>query len=81
MTFLLGLGILGTSLLLATTSGAGWMGKAAFIGAFVALIILLASLPAKMLGETERRPPFWRNVRVWAILVALAQILIYSFWG
>ncbi|HOX04182.1 MAG TPA: hypothetical protein P5555_18085, partial [Candidatus Paceibacterota bacterium] len=57
------------------------MGKAAFIGAFVALIMLLASLPAKMLGETERRLPLWRNVRAWAILVAVAQILIYSLWG
>lgn len=79
MTFLSGL--LGVSMMLATASGADWMAKAAFIGAFVGLIILLASLPARMLGETERRPPLWRNVRAWAILVAVAQILIYSFWG
>lgn len=79
MTFLSG--YLVTSWLLATASGADWMGKAAFIGAFVALIILLASLPAKMLGETERRPPLWRNVRAWAILIAVAQILVYAFWG
>jgi hypothetical protein len=79
MTFLSG--FFGTSWLLAAASGADWMGKAAFIGAFVALIVLLASLPASMLGETERRPPLWRNVRAWAILIAVAQILIYSFWG
>ncbi|HOY57591.1 MAG TPA: hypothetical protein PK640_05555 [Verrucomicrobiota bacterium] len=67
--------------LLAAASGAGWVGKAAFIGVFVALIVLLASLPARMLGETECRPALWRNVRAWAILVAAAQILIYTLWG
>ncbi len=79
MTFMTG--FVGAHSLLAVASGADWIGKAAFIGVFVALIVLLASLPAKMLGETERRPPLWRNVRAWAILVAVAQILIYSFWG
>lgn len=79
MTFLSG--FRGVSWWLAAASGADWMGKAAFIGAFVALIILLASLPAKMLGETDRPPPLWRNVRAWAILVAVAQIFIYAFWG
>ncbi len=72
---------LGALWLLAAASGAGWMGKAAFIGVFVALIVLLASLPARMLGETECRPAPWRNVRAWAILVAVAQILIYTLWG
>lgn len=72
---------LGTLWLLAAAGGAGWMGKAAFIGVFVALIVLLASLPARMLGETECRPALWRNVRAWAILVAVAQIFIYTLWG
>lgn len=72
---------LGLFWLVAAASGADWLGKAAFIGVFVALVVLLASLPARMLGETECRPPMWRNVRAWAILIAVAQILVYSFWG
>ena len=74
-------GFCGAGCWLAAASGADWMGKAAFIGAFVGLIVLLAFLPAKMLGETDRPPPLWRNVRLWAILVAVAQIFIYSYWG
>jgi len=73
--------LLGPLLFLAGASGMDWLGKAAFIGVFVVLIVLLASLPAKMLGEAESRPPLWRSVRAWAILIAIAQILIYSFWG
>ena len=72
---------LGASMALAAAGGADWIAKAAFAAVFLALIVLLASLPAKMLGETECRPPLWRSVRAWAIVVAVAQILVYSFWG
>ena len=67
-------GLLGISWWLAAAGGADWMGKAAFIGAFVALIVLLASLPARMLGETERRPPLWRDVRAWARFISSRQV-------
>jgi len=66
---------------LAAAGGPDWLAQAAFIGAFVALIVILVSLPATMLGETESRPPLWRSVRAWAVLVAVVQILVYAFWG
>jgi hypothetical protein len=58
-----------------------WAGKAAFIGAFLLLVLVLVRLPPHLAGETKPRAPWWRNVRVWAILIAVTQIVIYACWG
>jgi hypothetical protein len=68
-----------TSLLIATLPA--WTGKAAFISAFVVLVVVLVLLPPRLAGETGRAVPWWRRVRLWAVVVALIQIAIYAGWG
>jgi len=58
-----------------------WAGKVAFIGAFLVLVLVLVLLPARLAGETGRRLPWWRRVRLWAVVIALVQIAIYAWWG
>ena len=57
------------------------LGKAAFVGVFVLLLLWLVFLPAGLIDEQSTRKPWWRNVRFWAILVTVAQIGVYSYWG
>lgn len=56
-------------------------GKAAFIGVFVALLVWLLFLPTRLIDEQGVRRPWWRNVRFWAVVVTLAQIGVYFYWG
>jgi hypothetical protein len=58
-----------------------WTGKAAFIAVFLALVVVLVLLPPRLAGESAGRHPWWRNVRFWAILIALTQIALYAWWG
>jgi hypothetical protein len=58
-----------------------WTGKAAFISAFVALVVVLVLLPPRLAGETGLVVPWWRRVRLWAVVVALIQIAIYACLG
>jgi hypothetical protein len=58
-----------------------WAGKAAFIGTFLLLVVVLVLLPSRLAGDTGRIVPWWRRVRLWAILIALTQIAIYAWWG
>ncbi len=58
-----------------------FLGKAAFIGVFVALLIWLLFLPPRLIDEQSLRRPWWRNVRFWAVVVTLVQIWVYSRWG
>ena len=57
-------------------SGPVW-GKAAFVGVFVLLLIWLLVLPARLIGSDRGSVPWWRNPRVWAVAVVIAQILVY----
>jgi hypothetical protein len=65
--------------LLAT--GGPWLGRLAFIGVFVALLVWLVLAPDRLIGNVDGRPPWWRNARVWAILVCVTQIVVYLHWG
>lgn len=56
-------------------------GKAAFIGVFVLLLLWLLFLPAGLIDAPGARRPWWRNARVWAVVVTIAQICVYSYWG
>jgi hypothetical protein len=56
------------------------VGKWFFAGVFALLIVWLLILPAQRLGYTKELPPWWRNVRVWGVLVATTQMLVYILW-
>ena len=56
-------------------------GKIAFIAVFVLLLIWLLLMPGRLIGHTDGPPSWWRNTRVWAIVVTVVQILVYLRWG
>ena len=62
------------------SSGPVW-GKAAFVGVFVLLLIWLLVMPARLTGNERGTVAWWRNARVWAVAVVIAQILMYYGWG
>lgn len=76
-----------TAMLLLATVEAGrnadssLAGKAAFVGVFALLLLWLVFMPAGLLDQEGARKPWWRNVRFWAILVTIAQICVYTYWG
>lgn len=69
-------GVLPSLVLALVSSGPVW-GKAAFIAVFVLLLIWLLVLPASLIGNDHGPVPWWRNARVWAVAVVIAQILVY----
>ncbi len=70
-----------TTLSAAVLLGSGpWLGKAAFAGVFLALLVWLLLMPARLIDEAEGTP-FWRSARWWAVLVCSAQIAAYIYWG
>ena len=71
------LSLLLVSLVLA--AGEIW-GKITFSGLFLVLAACLAFLPGRWIGM-EGRPRPWRNVRYWAIAIALVQLLVYAIFG
>lgn len=56
-------------------------------GAVLVILLYLGSLVVVLyvspkLTEPDVEPkPFWRNVRFWASLVAVVQIVVYALWG
>jgi len=64
-----------------TTGAASLPAKAAFVGVFVVLLVWLLFLPARLIDQEEVRKPWWRNVRFWAVVVTIAQIWVYFYWG
>jgi hypothetical protein len=62
-------------------SGGPVAGKAAFIGVFVLLLFWLLLMPRRLVADEEARMPWWRNSRVWAVLIVLVQIVVYYRWG
>ena len=57
------------------------IGRLVFAGVFVLLTIWLIVIPGHRIGQGETVPPWWRNVRVWAIVIASSQIAVYLLWG
>jgi len=72
--------VLGPCVTVMATSGP-WAGKLAFVLVFVLLLAWLLLMPARLAGHTDGPPPWWRNTRVWAVFVALMQIVVYLRWG
>ncbi len=56
-------------------------GKWAFVGALVSVLIWLIVMPRRLVGHVAQSPPWWRNVRVWAMVICLIQIVIYWRFG
>jgi hypothetical protein len=52
-------------------------GKWVFVGSLILVLLWLIVMPRRLAGETAQRSPWWRNVRMWAILICLFQIWIY----
>jgi hypothetical protein len=62
-------------------AGGPTLGKAAFIGVFVLLLVWLLLMPGRLIGQGDGRPSWWCNTRFWAIVVTVIQILVYWRWG
>jgi len=58
-----------------------WAGRLAFVAVFVVLLLWLLLMPARLIGQADRTPRWWRNARVWAIVVTVIQIAVYVWWG
>ncbi len=61
--------------------GSPTVGTAAFVAVFAALTLWLLLIPGRLIGQADGRPPWHRNVRVWAVLVAVTQMLVYVLLG
>lgn len=57
------------------------IGRVVFAAVFAVLIVWLMVIPRDRIGQADAAPPWWRNVRVWAIGIAAVQIAVYLFWG
>ncbi|MBN1909829.1 MAG: hypothetical protein JW818_08835 [Pirellulales bacterium] len=57
-----------------------WLGKAAFAGVFVLLLVWLLFMPARLIDE-DRGTAWWRSARWWAVLICSVQIAVYLYWG
>ena len=55
-------------------------GVAAFVGVYVLVLIWLCLMPARLLDEPAGRP-WWKRSRLWAIVIAVFQILVYLSLG
>lgn len=61
-------------------TGPFW-GRVAFVGVFAAMALWLILMPKRLVQEGDRAPPWWRNARYWALLIAAIQILVYLRFG
>ena len=57
------------------------IGRLVFAGVFALLVVWLIVIPRHRIDQAEHVPPWWRNVRVWAIVIASSQIAVYLLWG
>lgn len=53
------------------------LGKWVFVGTLVLLLIWLICMPRELIGQAQARPLWWRNVRLWAIVICAIQIWVY----
>lgn len=54
------------------------LGKWVFVAALAFLLVWLIVMPRHLIGQAEGAPPWWRNIRVWAIVVCTIQMFIYA---
>jgi len=56
-------------------------GKWVFVGAMGLVLVWLLVMPRSLIGQGKATPPWWRNVRVWAIVICVVQMWIYWRFG
>ena len=56
-------------------------GKWVFVAALGLLLAWLVVMPRRLIGQAGGAPPWWRNVRVWAVVVTAVQLLVYLVWA
>ena len=66
-----------TTILLGTFSGK--MAVAAVFGLLILLLILLPASVRQMLKEEQ--VPWWRRTRLWAMVIAAIQVIVYLTFG
>ncbi len=52
-------------------------GKWVFVAALALVMLWLIVMPRSLIGQAKSIPPWWRNVRIWAIVVCAVQIWVY----
>ena len=57
------------------------VGQVFFVAIFVLLLAWLILMPARLIGQDKSKPPWYRNVRIWAIIITVIQIVVYSVWA
>jgi hypothetical protein len=48
---------------------------------YAACLAVILMVSPKLVAPGREVPPWYRNVRFWASLVAVAQIVLYAVWG
>jgi len=66
-----------STILLGTMTGK--LAVAAVFGLLILLLILLPSSVRKMLKEEQL--PWWRRTRLWAMVIAAIQVIVYLTFG
>ncbi len=56
-------------------------GKWVFSAALALLLVWLVLMPRRLIGQQHEVPPWWRNVRFWAIVVAAVQLSVYLYFA
>ena len=57
------------------------MGKWVFVAALVLLLVWLIMMPGRLIGQARGAPAWWRNVRVWAVVITVVQIWVYAYFA
>ena len=71
---------LDTSRFIVAAQTTTWPGRQAFASVFALLIVWLLFVPGSRLVESTEPTVWWRNVRIWAIVIAASQLLVYLLW-
>jgi hypothetical protein len=56
-------------------------GSAAFTAVFLLTAIGILLIPKRLLEQEDNVPPWWRNVRFWAVAICAVQMLVYWMLG
>lgn len=57
------------------------VGQAAFVGVYVMVLVGIIWLPKTLCDQPGRTVPWWENLRLWAALICVVQILVYGLLG
>ncbi|HOK77988.1 MAG TPA: hypothetical protein PLW35_09740 [Verrucomicrobiota bacterium] len=56
-------------------------GKAAVMGIYLLLLAGIVLMPKALMERAEQQVPLWKNLRFWAALICLVQIVVYGILG